>query len=99
VPISAVTANSVVDCTTPAGNWATRFNHDLYKGDGCRGDALLPSANVVLAEAGSVEYVIWSAIVNGITMPAAITIAGIKERAAARDPVLFRSIDLRDNLS
>jgi hypothetical protein len=78
--VDQVNNDQTTACSTlTSGDCATQFNHSLYKGDGCRADALTPAAKTVIAEATSVELAIWRATINGITSSAAVTIAGVKD--------------------
>jgi hypothetical protein len=72
-------AENVTDCSA-ATNCDGQFNHQLYKGDGCRADALFPSAKIVVASATNVEIVDWTPSANGVvTSSPAVSIAGIRD--------------------
>jgi len=80
VPPAQVTANVDMTCSTSGGaTCASHFNHDLYKGDGCRGDKLLPSAQVVERQASGVELIIWTVTSGGLTLSPAVSIEGVQD--------------------
>ncbi len=55
---------------------ASQFQHDLFKGDGCRGTALDPLAQELEAAASDVTVTIWTGERDGTSLPPVVSLAG-----------------------
>lgn len=65
------------DCGSPNhADCATTLQHDLFKGDGCRGAAITPLAMQVVTSSQDVEEVAWTPVVDGISQQPFVTLAG-----------------------
>ncbi len=79
------TSSGNLDATTSAcgtpnhADCATQLQHDLFKGDGCRGAAISPVANQVVATSKDVELVVWTPVVDGISQQPFVTLAGRRD--------------------
>lgn len=58
---------------------ATTLQHDLFKGDGCRGAAIMQLAMQVVATAQDIEEVAWTPVVDGISQQPFVTLAGRRD--------------------
>ena len=74
--VDNLTANKSLCGSANHADCATTLQHDLFKGDGCRGTATMQLAMQVVATAQDVEEVAWTPVVDGISQQPFVTLAG-----------------------